>query len=357
MNKQTRKANSIKIQNLFKEFMTLSRKKVKALENIDLEIEPGCFFVLLGPSGCGKSTLLNIIAGTEKNDAGELWIGQDLVASKTKNIFFSPRQRDVAMVFQSYALYPHLTVFENIAFPLRIAKTQNDKIKSKVHIAAEILHISHLLDRKPAELSGGQRQRTALGRAIVREPKILLLDEPLSNLDALLRVRMQSELKKLQRELGITTVYVTHDQTEALSLGDKIAVLDQGQIIQTGTPSEIYNQPKNEFVARFVGSPPINILDSSLLVQIQKKYPAFSKVAPEKTTLGIRPSNLHLTQPDKGILKGKVVMVSCQGSDSLVYINVGVGQDIIVKVSGLVFFGENEFVGIGFDEEYLYVFD
>ena len=260
----------IVVENLGKDFFTLRRGRVRALKAIDLTVKPGTFFVLLGPSGCGKSTLLNILAGIENPTAGEVWIGDRRVVSAATGQSVPPRRRDVAMVFQSYALYPHMTVYENIAFPLKMAKTDRHEIDRRVREVMATLEIDDLPDARPAELSGGQRQRVALGRAIVRRPKVLLLDEPLSNLDALLRTSMRGELKRIQREVKQTMVYVTHDQTEAMTLGDRVAVLKDGTLQQTGTPAEIYDAPDNRFVAGFIGTPPMNLLDGILLAKARK---------------------------------------------------------------------------------------
>ncbi|MEJ2282406.1 MAG: ABC transporter ATP-binding protein, partial [Desulfobacterales bacterium] len=220
------------------------RGKVTAVHDVSLDIRDGEFFVLLGPSGCGKSTLLNLVAGLERPSAGEIRFAGETVAAAQKHVFLPPRKRNVAMVFQSYALYPHLKVFDNIAFPLRVTKDRRQDIQNAVKITARMLDIENLLERKPAELSGGQRQRVAIARALVRRPRLFLLDEPLSNLDAQLRTRMRVELKNLQRKLNITTLYVTHDQTEAMTLGDRIALLREGSLIQVGTPEEMYARPQ-----------------------------------------------------------------------------------------------------------------
>jgi multiple sugar transport system ATP-binding protein len=230
----------------------------KAVNKISLDIADGEFMILVGPSGCGKSTLLRMIVGLEDITDGDMIIGGNRVNDK------APRERELAMVFQNYALYPHLTVYENIAFPLRLAKADDATIKEKVEAAADLLELREHLDRKPANLSGGQRQRVAMGRAIVREAKAFLFDEPLSNLDAKLRGQMRTEISRMQRRLGTTTVYVTHDQTEALTLGDRIAVLRKGYLQQVGTPRELYEQPANLFVAGFIGSPPMNFLPARL---------------------------------------------------------------------------------------------
>jgi len=229
-----------------------------AVDDVSLEIADGEFVILVGPSGCGKSTLLRMIVGLEDITSGELVIGDDVVNDQ------APRNRNLAMVFQNYALYPHLTVYENIAFPLRLAKVDNQKVDEQVRKAADVLELGEHLDRKPANLSGGQRQRVAMGRAIVRDAKAFLFDEPLSNLDAKLRGQMRTEISRLQKRLGITTVYVTHDQVEAMTLGDRVAVLRHGHLQQVASPRELYEQPVNLFVAGFIGSPPMNFIPASV---------------------------------------------------------------------------------------------
>ncbi len=243
----------VKLVNVVKKF-----GKVIAVNNVSLEIRDKEFFALLGPSGSGKTTLLRLIAGLETPDSGEIYIDDKLVN------YVHPKNRDIAMVFQNYALYPHMTVYENIAFPLMARRKElglsKDEIKKRVLEIAKKLEIEHLLDRYPSQLSGGQQQRVALARALVRKPKVWLLDEPLSNLDAKLRLLMRAELKKLQKELGVTTIYVTHDQVEALSMADRIAVLMEGKVQQVGTPEELYYKPSNTFVATFIGTPPMNLI-------------------------------------------------------------------------------------------------
>src|SRR5215213_7824036 len=229
-----------------------------AVKDLSITIADGEFLILVGPSGCGKSTTLNMIAGLEEISSGELHIGGERVNDK------APKDRDIAMVFQSYALYPHMTVRQNIAFPLTLAKMNKTEIVQKVEETAKILDLSEFLDRKPGQLSGGQRQRVAMGRAIVRDPKAFLMDEPLSNLDAKLRVQMRSEIARLQKRLGTTTVYVTHDQTEAMTLGDRVALMRAGLLQQVGTPQDLYNNPDNLFVAGFIGSPPMNFLPAEI---------------------------------------------------------------------------------------------
>src|SRR5215210_540143 len=230
----------------------------QAVNDVSLDIEDGELMILVGPSGCGKSTLLRMIAGLEDITSGELLIGGERMNEK------APRERNLAMVFQNYALYPHLSVYENIAFPLRLQKRSDEEVRAKVEDAARTLELTEHLERKPSQLSGGQRQRVAMGRAIVREAQAFLFDEPLSNLDAKLRGQMRTEISRLQRRLGITTVYVTHDQTEAMTLGDRVAVLRKGLLQQVATPRELYEQPVNLFVAGFIGSPPMNFLPATV---------------------------------------------------------------------------------------------
>lgn len=263
----------VAIKNLTKKYGT-----VQAVKNLNLNIDDKDFFVLLGPSGCGKTTALLCIAGLLRPEAGEIWFDDKLVTSPQRDVYLRPQERGVAMVFQDYALYPHMTVSRNISFPLEVAGTNPNEIKTRVNATASLLDISQLLDRKPKQLSGGQRQRVALGRAIVREPKIFLMDEPLANLDAKLRVHMRVELKKIHQKLGTTTVYVTHDQVEAMSLGDRVAVLKDGVLQQVSTPTELYDSPTNVFVAGFIGSPPMNMLngklhekDGNLTIELAKK--------------------------------------------------------------------------------------
>ena len=274
------------------------------INNVNLEIKDKEFVVLVGASGCGKSTLLRMIAGLEDISDGEIYIGD----KKVNNI--PPKDRDIAFVFQSYALYPHMTVKENIAFGLKMRKIDKTTIEKKVQEAAEILDLGEYLDRKPKQLSGGQRQRVALGRAIVRNPKVFLMDEPLSNLDAKLRVQMRSEIKKLHEKLQTTFIYVTHDQTEALTMGDRIVVLNNGDIQQVDTPDEIYNNPKNTFVAGFVGSPQMNFIDGKNLG------------LDENILYGIRPEKM--IKPDGDIkLTVEVEISEMLGSEKIVYFSIG----------------------------------
>ncbi len=246
---------TVRLRNIVKEY---ARSDLKAVDNLSLDIAEGEFLVLVGPSGCGKSTALKMIAGLEEVTGGEVWIGDEMVND------LAPRDRDIAMVFQSYALYPHMTVFDNIAFSLQIANVPKKEIAARVAEVARILQLENYLKRRPGNLSGGQRQRVAMGRAIIRKPAVFLMDEPLSNLDAKLRVQMRSEIAQIQRRLHVTTIYVTHDQVEAMTMGDRVALMRDGVLQQIGTPSNIYNQPANTFVASFIGSPAMNLFRARL---------------------------------------------------------------------------------------------
>lgn len=344
----------IQIQDLSKEFFSL-RGKTIALRDINLEIEQGTLFVLLGPSGCGKTTLLNIVAGLEKPTTGEIWIAERLAASSRKRTFLTPRERNVAMVFQSYALYPHLNVFENIAFPLKIAKRDKTEICRSVERVADMLEISHLLRSKPSELSGGQKQRVAIGRAIVRRPYLLLLDEPLSNLDAQLRVNMRGELKQLQRQLGVTTLYVTHDQTEAMTLGDRIAVIKDGELQQVGKPDDIYNNPENIFVARFVGTPPMNLLNSEILKVAERKLKISDRIAESEAILGVRPEHIRINDAE-GIFHARISLIESLGVEALLHLQIE-KYELLARVSGNSSFKEGDPVRVGFDKKNIHIFD
>ena len=277
----------------------------KVIDNVDLSIKDKEFVVLVGASGCGKSTLLRMIAGLEDITGGEIYIGD----KKVNDVH--PKDRDIAFVFQSYALYPHMTVRENIAFGLKMRKVDKETIAKKVQEAAEILDLGEYLDRKPKQLSGGQRQRVALGRAIVRNPKVFLMDEPLSNLDAKLRVQMRSEIKKLHEKLQTTFIYVTHDQTEAITMGDRVVVLDKGVIQQAASPEEIYNNPANTFVAGFVGSPQMNFIDC-------KDFPFETK---ENVIVGIRPEKMVCGGEIK--FNVDIEITELLGSEKIAYFNIG----------------------------------
>lgn len=290
---------------VLKNVTKIYENKNKVIDNISLEIKDKEFIVLVGASGCGKSTLLRMIAGLEDISEGEIYIGD----KKVNDIH--PKDRDIAFVFQSYALYPHMTVRENIAFGLKMRKIDKATIEKKVQEAADILDLGPYLDRKPKQLSGGQRQRVALGRAIVRNPKVFLMDEPLSNLDAKLRVQMRSEIKKLHEKLQTTFIYVTHDQTEALTMGDRIVVLDKGIIQQVDSPEEIYNNPSNTFVAGFVGSPQMNFING-------KDIPFET---PQNAIVGIRPEKMICGGEIR--LKAKIDITELLGSEKIAYFNIG----------------------------------
>ena len=319
--------------------LKITDKGVMAVQEFNLEIADKEFIVLVGPSGCGKSTTLRMVAGLEEISGGELYIGDRLVND------VAPKDRDIAMVFQNYALYPHMTVYDNIAFALKLRHTPKDEIDRKVKEAAEILDITQYLGRKPKALSGGQRQRVAIGRAIVREPQVLLMDEPLSNLDAKLRNQMRAEIIKLRQRIQTTFIYVTHDQTEAMTLGDRIVIMKDGEVQQIGTPQEVFNHPRNLFVAEFIGSPKMNIFDAKLIKQGGKyavelggnvvvlsddKQAALAKnnVAEQEIKLGVRPEHIVL---EKG-LTGKVDVSELMGSSVHLHVS-SMGRDVVMVVS------------------------
>ncbi len=332
---------TVEVRNLVKRF-----GKVIAVNKISFKVNDGEFFVLLGPSGCGKTTTLRCIAGLEDPDEGEILIDGKVVND------LPPYKRDIAMVFQNYALYPHMKVYDNLAFPLKMRGYSKDEIDRRVKAIAKLLHIADLLDRKPGELSGGQQQRVALGRALVREPKVFLMDEPLSNLDAKLRVYMRAELKKLQKELKITTIYVTHDQVEAMTMADRIAVMNKGKIMQIGTPKELYHKPANLFVAGFIGSPPMNFFEASLIEEKGKYYldTGFAKIEipswmaenirkeTNEVIIGIRPEHIKIVGKDTpGSIKTNVFVVEPLGTETIINVKLG---DKICKIRLL---GETEY--------------
>ncbi|MBL8808089.1 MAG: ATP-binding cassette domain-containing protein [Rhodospirillales bacterium] len=313
---------------------------VKVLEGLDLEVAPSEFLVLLGPSGCGKSTLLNAVAGLVEVRAGQIWIGG-------KNVTWEePKDRGIAMVFQSYALYPRMTVRQNMSFGLKVAGTPAAEIERRVGEAAELLRIGPLLDRRPSELSGGQRQRVAIGRALVRKVGVYLFDEPLSNLDAQLRAELRVEIKRLHQQLGATMIYVTHDQIEALTLADRIAVMHSGVIQQLDTPARIYREPKNRFVASFVGSPAMNFIDGAISTQASAPvfeggglriplagYVFAADVPAGPATLGIRPEHVTVG-PAPSAFEAAVEIVEPMGADSLVWCRTPGGTAFSLRLSG-----------------------
>ena len=321
--------------------LQITDQGVVAVQEFNLEVQDNEFIVLVGPSGCGKSTTLRMIAGLEEITEGELWIGDRLVND------VAPRDRDIAMVFQNYALYPHMTVYDNMAFALKLRHTPKAEIDRKVKEAAEILDITQYLGRKPKALSGGQRQRVAIGRAIVRNPKVMLMDEPLSNLDAKLRNQMRAEIIKLRARVNTTFVYVTHDQTEAMTLGDRIVIMKDGFIQQIGTPQEVFNHPYNLFVAGFIGSPQMNFFDGKV-VKKDGKYAvelgghtvelseekqaalAANNVEEQEITLGLRPEHIHLTEGEG--VEAKIDVHELMGSTIHLHVNA-LGKDIVIVVS------------------------
>ena len=300
---------SISLRNIIKRYGH-GPKANQVIHGVNAEIKDGEFVVIVGPSGCGKSTLLRMVAGLEEISGGELHIGNRVVND------LEPAQRDIAMVFQNYALYPHMTNFENMAYGLKIAKVPKEEIKARVDKAAKILELGHLLERKPRELSGGQRQRVAMGRAIVRQPQVFLFDEPLSNLDAKLRGQTRLEIQKLHAELGITSLFVTHDQVEAMTLAQRMVVMNGGNVEQFGTPEEVYHTPASTFVAGFIGSPPMNLLKHS-----PNGKPGM--------ILGIRPEHIDLVEA--GGVEFKVQTVELLGAERLLYGKVG-DEDVTVRV-------------------------
>jgi multiple sugar transport system ATP-binding protein len=306
----------IEFQNVTKAF-----GDTRVVDDLSLKIEDGEFVVLLGPSGCGKTTTLRMLAGLESITTGNLYIDGERIND------VQTQHRDLAMVFQSYALYPHMTIAENIGYPLRVRKLDKQERTKRVNNVARMLEIEPLLDRKPRQLSGGERQRVALARAIVREPRAYLMDEPLSNLDARLRVQMRGELKRLQHELRTTTIYVTHDQAEAMTLATRVAVMKRGQLQQFDTPLNIYNRPANRFVAEFVGSPSMNFIEGRIAdgvfvsesVQIRVQKPNQKQV-----TIGIRPEHIHvLTEPQTNAIAARVYVTELMGNETFVFLSVG----------------------------------
>jgi len=325
--------------------------KTTVLDGVNLTVAPGEFIALLGPSGCGKSTLLKLIAGLDELTSGEIHI-----AGRLAN-YLKPAQRDVAMVFQNYALYPHMTVAENLGFPLKMSGIDRDIVRGKVETAANLLQLGAQLDRFPDELSGGQRQRVALGRAIVREPYVFLMDEPLSNLDALLRVEMRAELVRLHKRVGRTTIYVTHDQVEAMTMANRIVLMKSGVIQQVGTPAELYATPANVFVATFVGSPPMNLFTGRIengvfRGPIEAAVP--SGLKPGLVTLGIRPEHVEIRN---GGLPAVIDVVERVGPDSFLRARTAEGAALTVRVDGATRAKEGDRIDVRFPLEHLRLFD
>jgi multiple sugar transport system ATP-binding protein len=356
---------------------------VIAVSDFNIEIQDKEFIILVGPSGCGKSTTLRMIAGLEEISEGELYIGDRLVND------VAPKDRDIAMVFQNYALYPHMTVFDNMAFGLKLRKVPKDEIARKVEEAARILDISHLLDRKPKALSGGQRQRDALGRAIVRNPQVFLLDEPLSNLDAKLRAQMRTEIAKLHQKLGTTFIYVTHDQTEAMTMGDRIVVMKDGYIQQIDTPTNLYQNPVNQFVAGFIGSPQMNFIDAVLRKNGDKYTVEFGKegtrgeegikysidvpaskvsddellypLIDQEVVLGVRPECIHdepafLAQATTGVVEADVEVTEMMGAETYLYLDCA-GIPLTARVSPRTTARTGDTIKVALDPNRIHIFD
>lgn len=345
---------------------------ITVVKDLNLEIYDGEFVVLVGPSGCGKSTTLRMIAGLEDITGGELYIGENLVND------VSPKDRDISMVFQNYALYPHMTVYKNIGFGLNLRRVDKRIIDTKIREVAKILDIEYLINRKPRELSGGQRQRVALGRAMVREPSVFLLDEPLSNLDAKLRAEMRSEISKLHRTLGVTFVYVTHDQTEAMTMGDKIVVMKDGDVQQVDTPMNLYNFPCNLFVAGFIGSPQMNFIESEIVKKSEKYYALFNEFSIEipnnknedgilnsyvgkNVILGVRPEHIfvekeYLENNKENLIEGKVIIHELMGAEVYLYVNCG-DKKITIRTSANAIAKANEGINFTIDPSKIHLFD
>lgn len=359
---------SISLKNIFK----IYPGDVTAVNDFSLEIADKEFVILVGPSGCGKSTTLRMIAGLEEISKGELYIGDRVVND------VAPKDRDIAMVFQNYALYPHMTVFKNMAFGLELRKVPKDEIKQKVEGAAKILDIEHLLNRKPKALSGGQRQRVALGRAMVRDPAVFLLDEPLSNLDAKLRSSMRTEITRLHKRLGTTFVYVTHDQTEAMTMGDRIVVMKDGFIQQVDTPQMLYDKPCNMFVAGFIGSPQMNFIEAVLAKKDGRYFANFDSYSigipagkadastldsyvGKTVVIGIRPENIHdeplfLESAEHSIVEAKVDVAEMMGAEIFLYLDCA-GKKLIAKVPSRSTAKSEDVLKIAFDNNKLQMFD
>ncbi|MDR1157079.1 MAG: sn-glycerol-3-phosphate ABC transporter ATP-binding protein UgpC [Oscillospiraceae bacterium] len=351
----------------FKNVSKTYKNNVTVVPCLNFEIKDKEFIVLVGPSGCGKSTTLRMIAGLEAVTSGEILIGERAVND------VAPKDRDIAMVFQNYALYPHMTVYKNMAFALKIRKTPKDVIDKKVRETAAILDISEYLNRKPKELSGGQRQRVALGRAMVRDPAVFLLDEPLSNLDAKLRTEMRGQIIELQRKLGTTFVYVTHDQTEAMTMADRIVVMKSGEIQQIDTPQMLYDAPDNKFVAGFIGSPEMNFLDASVAVEGVDVFLQFCGVRmrlPEKrmaalegylgktVIVGIRPEDIHWCDSEKvdGVFSSNVAIVEMMGSELFLYLDFN-GHRVRARVPARSGIRSGDEINLYFDMNKFHIFD
>ncbi len=321
---------------------------LRVIKGVDLQIQKGEFIVFVGPSGCGKSTLLRLIAGLEQTDGGSVVLdGRDITEAASS-------ARDLAMVFQSYALYPHMSVFENMSFALKLAQVPQAQIREKVERAAAILNLGDYLHRRPKELSGGQRQRVAIGRAIVRAPKVFLFDEPLSNLDAALRGQTRIEIAKLHRELGATTVYVTHDQVEAMTLADRVVVLRDGRIEQVGTPLELYDHPANSFVAQFIGTPQMNMLAFTHVAELAQR---FALPVAADGFIGLRPEHVVAQPKGQGMLQMQVDLVEALGAETLLYLSNGQGLQLVLRQSARSGLHSGQSVGIDLQFDAAHFFD
>jgi ABC-type sugar transport system ATPase subunit len=352
---------SISLKNITKNFGQTS-----VVEDLNLDINDGEFIVLVGPSGCGKSTTLRMIAGLEEVSSGQIHIGERNVTK------LEPSERNIAMVFQNYALYPHKTVYENLAFGLKMRKVPKEEINKKIKWASEILRIENLLDRKPKQLSGGQMQRVSLGRALVRSPEVFLLDEPLSNLDAKLRIRMREEIGQLHQRLGINMIYVTHDQVEAMTLGDRIVVMNQGKVQQIGTPLEVYDHPANLFVAGFIGAPEMNLIEGTLIndngqyvfkneritIKLGDKLKTITTKT-NKAVLGIRPEYVEVVTGENrlNLLKAKVLLIEQMGAQTLVICELLGNQKIRILSARDDRYGVGDELNITFNDTKLQLFD
>lgn len=344
--------SELTLQNISKTFGSIT-----ALKDVSFSVNDNEFFVLLGPTGAGKSTTLRVICGLEKPDSGNILLDGQICND------FTPSDRDVAIVFQQYSLYPTMTVYDNMAFPLRAPgrKVPEAEIRQKIEAAAEKLRITHLLKRKTVQLSGGEMQRVSIGRAIVRRPRVFLMDEPLSNLDAKLREALRAELKHLQKVEGVTTLYVTHDQIEALTMADRIGVLNQGRLVQVGSPEDIYDRPSNTYVAKLVGTPRINLLpaecengkihitDLGITLHLSEKIQL-----PQRLTIGIRPEDVQLDPA--GTLKGEVELTEPLGAESVVHIKIGTGE-IVSVVAGLVQLKHGDLINFDIHQGHLHFFN
>ena len=343
------KASSLSVNKLNKFYGT-----VQAVKDFSINVKPGEFLVLLGPSGCGKTTALRMMAGLEATSSGEIIISEEDVTN------LQPKYRDIAMVFQSYALYPHKTVAENIGFPFKVRGIKGKERDNAVKEAASQVRMEHLLDRYPKQLSGGERQRVALARAIVRRPAVFLMDEPLSNLDAKLRIYMRAELKRMQHELGITTVYVTHDQVEAMTLAHRVAIMNQGVLQQIGSPREVYDKPSNLFVAGFMGSPPMNLISgviSNEVLEAQNTKILLSGIDMKgDVVLGFRPENAEIVGKGNGQFDAKVYTTELAGDHSLVTLMLG-EISLTVKMSTEFEAEYDSIVGVQFENQKSFIFD